>query len=85
MKKDNINNLRRKIIYRCKYTGTKETDLLFSNLIIKKINKFSYIEILDILKIIDEFSDNEIYLILSNKKKSNKYLKIFKKIKNEIE
>ena len=37
----NIKKLKKQIIYRCSYTGTKETDLLYQKLIVNKIDTLS--------------------------------------------
>ena len=41
MKKD-IKNNRKKIIYRCSYTGTKETDLLYKKFFLERLDNFNY-------------------------------------------
>ena len=53
----NITNLKKKIIYRSNYRGTKEMDKLVSSFTIKYINKFNDSELLllsDLLDIDDE-------------------------------
>ena len=41
MSEYNIKKLKKQIIYRCLYTGTKETDLLYQKLIVNKIDTLS--------------------------------------------
>ena len=77
MKKD-INNLKNKIIYRCSYTGKKETDLLFKNYFLERINTFSIEELKLINELLEELSDNEIYNIFTKKNiPQNKFKIIF--------
>ena len=45
MSEYNIKKLKKKIIYRCLYTGTKETDLLYQKLIVNKLNTLSHNEL----------------------------------------
>ena len=45
---DNINILKKKILYRSEHRGTKEMDLLLSNFVKKYINSFSEIELKDL-------------------------------------
>ena len=72
----NIDNLKKKILYRSKYRGTKEMDLLLGNFVNKNIDKFNDIELKELdklLKIDDEilqrwyFEKNAENLIPSNK------------------
>tara|TARA_B100000029_G_C16933250_1_gene725882 strand:- start:102 stop:359 length:258 start_codon:yes stop_codon:yes gene_type:complete len=84
MQKDYENILKKQIIYRCSYTSTKETDLLFKKLILKKIHQFNKLELLNILQIFQKYSDHEIFLLLTNiQKPIKKYINIINKIKNE--
>ena len=81
MDKQNIIILKKRIIYRCSHSGTKEADLLFNKLIVNKIEKFDYEELVDLLKLFEEVSDQDIILILKNKKKpKQKYKKLFIKL-----
>ena len=41
MNEKNIKNIKKQIIYRCSYTGTKETDLLYQKLFVNKIDSLS--------------------------------------------
>ena len=78
----NIKKLKKQIIYRCSYTGTKETDLLYQKLIVNKIDTFEPNELNQLSNLFKEVSDTDIFLILNNKKNSNsKYTNLFKKIK----
>ena len=82
MSEYNIKKLKKKIIYRCSYTGTKETDLLYQKLIVNKIDTLSPNELYQLSNLFNEISDTDIFLILTNKKKSNsKYTNLFKKLK----
>ena len=82
MSSDNINRLKKRIIYRCSYTGTKETDLLYQKLIVNKIDELNLDELRQLANLFNEFSDTDIFLILTNKINSNdKYNNLFKKLK----
>jgi len=81
----NINLLKKKILYRSEYRGTKEMDLLLSNFVKKYINDFSIVELkqLDDLLNIDDDSLFKWYL---NKKieikiPNNKVSKLLKNYK----
>ena len=45
----NINDIKKKIIYRCLYSGTKETDLLYKKTIIKNIDTLTFEELQNLL------------------------------------
>ena len=80
MKKIN-NILKKKVIYRFSYSGTKETDFLYKKTILKNIDDFSYSELLQINEIIIKYSDVEINLFLNKKKKIQyKYKDLINKI-----
>jgi len=82
MKKD-IKNNRKKIIYRCSYTGTKETDLLYKKFFLERLDNFNYSDLNQILDMFQDLSDPEIFNILINKKKPPvKFKKIFNKLIN---
>ena len=82
MSEYNIKKLKKKIIYRCSYTGTKETDLLYQKLIVNKIDTLSHNELYQLSTLFNEVSDNDIFLILNNKiNPNNKYTNLFKKLK----
>jgi len=82
MSEYNIKKLKKQIIYRCSYTGTKETDLLYQKLIVNKINTLSHNELYQLSTLFNEVSDTDILLILTNKiNPNNKYINLFKKLK----
>ena len=82
MSEEVIKKLKKKIIYRCSYTGMKETDLLYQKLIVNKIDNLSQEELNKLLSLFSEVSDTDIFLILTNKIKSSiKYFNLFKKLK----
>ena len=82
MSSDDINKLKKRIIYRCSYTGTKETDLLYQKLIVNKIDALNLDELRQLSNLFNEVSDTDIFLILTNKINSNdKYYNLFKKLK----
>ena len=82
MSEYNIKKLKKQIIYRCSYTGTKETDLLYQKLIVNKIDILSHNELHQLSTLFNEVSDTDIFLILTNKINSNnKYTNLFKKLK----
>ena len=66
MKKD-IKNIRKKIIYRCSYSGTKDTDLLYKKIFLEKLDNFTYSDLNQILDMFQNLSDPEIFTILINK------------------
>ena len=82
MSEYNIKKLKKQIIYRCSYTGTKETDLLYQKLIVNKIDTLSHNELYQLSTLFNEVPDTDILLILTNKINSNKkYINLFKKLK----
>ena len=82
MNDDNIKKIKKKIIYQCSYTGIKETDLLYQQLIVNKIDTLSLDELYQLSTLFNEVSDAEIFLILTNKINSNKkFNNLFKKLK----
>ena len=79
-----FNSLKKTIKYRVSYSGTKETDILYKKYFIDNFDKFSENDLIDIQKLFDNYSDNELYDFLT--KKINipyHYKHIFKKILNE--
>ena len=72
----NINDIKKQIIYRCLYSGTKETDLLYQKTIIKNVDSLTFEELQNLLILFTELSDPEFFLILTKKKKPNKIYKI---------
>ena len=61
-----INNLKKKIIYRAEYRGTKEMDLLLGNFVRKYINIFPINDLYDLYKLLD-FSDDDLTKCILNK------------------
>lgn len=80
-----LNNLRKKLLYRASYRGTKEMDILLTSFINSIINNLEYLELLKL----DEFlnlNDEEIYNFYSNGSlfasfNDSKILDLFKKFK----
>ena len=72
----NIEKLKKQIIFRCSYTGTKETDLLYQKTIIKNIDLLTFEELQNLLTLFTELSDPEFFLILTKKKNPHKVYKI---------
>ena len=68
-----INNLKKKIIYRSEYRGTKEMDLLLGNFVKKYINIFSINDLHDLYKLLD-ISDEDLTKCILNKDPSIKLL-----------
>jgi len=82
MKKNN--HIKKKIIYRCTYSGTKETDLLYQKTIIKNIDSLSINELQNLFDLFTELSDHDFFQILTKKKKPQEpYKKLFDKLLNE--
>ena len=69
MKKD-VKFLKKQVIYRCSYTGIKETDLFYKKIFLKKLDDFTYTDLNQILYLFKNFSDPEIFTILTGKKES---------------
>tara|TARA_B100000902_G_C26941940_1_gene731484 strand:- start:53 stop:322 length:270 start_codon:yes stop_codon:yes gene_type:complete len=61
----NIEQLKKKIIYRSNYRGTKEMDKLLGAFTDKYINKLSHQELLDLEKLLD-IDDNNLYNFYNN-------------------
>ena len=66
-----INKLKKKIIYRAEYRGTKEMDLLLGNFVKKYINIFSINDLHDLYKLLD-ISDEDLTKCILNKDPSIK-------------
>ena len=80
-----LETLKKKIIYRANYRGTKEMDLLLSKFVDKYINKFSTDELEDLFNFLN-LEDEVIYNFYQTKKmdkkiKKNKISEIFKEFK----
>ena len=54
----NIDQLKKKIIYRSNYRGTKEMDKLLGSFTKKYIDKFNHEELLELEKLLDVDDDN---------------------------
>ena len=82
MSEYNIKKLKKQIIYRCSYTGTKETDLLYKKLIVNEIDTLAPNELYQLSNLFNKVSDIDIFSILTNKiNPNNKYTNLFKKLK----
>ena len=76
---NNIDQLKKKILYRAEYRGTKEMDLLLSNFVKKYINNFNIVELKqlnDLLKYDDDclfkwYSNKRLKIEIPNNKVSN--------------
>ena len=62
-----INNLKKRILYRSSHRGTKEMDILMTNFVNSLINKLS----LDYLKTLDMFINMDDETLISLKKKES--------------
>ena len=76
--------LKKIIKYRLSYSGTKETDILYNKLFLKKLDILDYEELLLLSNMFKEVSDTDLFDILTNKiKKPIKYKNLIIKITNE--
>ena len=76
--------LKKIIKYRLSYSGTKETDILYNKLFLKKLDILNYEELLLLSNMFKEVSDTDLFDILTNKiKKPIKYKNLIIKITNE--
>ena len=81
MNEENINKLKKQVIYRCSYTGTKETDYFFKRHIIDKIEEFSNNDLYHLNELLESYSDQDILLFINEKKSlEKKYKNLLKKI-----
>ena len=81
MNEYDIKKIKKQINYRCSYSGTKETDLLYKKFIINKIDQFTNFELIKLSSLFKEVSDIDIFLILTNKiQPKKKYKNLFNKI-----
>ena len=79
-----FNSLKKTIKYRVSYSGTKETDILYKRYFINQLDKFSEKDLEDIKSIFNQFSDNDIYDLLTSKVAIPlEFKEIFNKILNE--
>ena len=67
MNTSDIEILKKRILYRCSYSGTKETDLIYLKLIVNKIDQLKYQELIQLSNLFKEVSDTDIFLILTNR------------------
>ena len=78
-----IKNLKKQIIYRCTYSGSKENELLYKKFFLNNLDKFNYSELNQIYIIFNNLSDPEIYNILLGKKNPPlKFINLFNKLMN---
>ena len=80
---NNIDLLKKKILYRSKYRGTKEMDLLLSNFVKKYINDFDIVELKQLNDLIN-FDDDSLFKWYLNKKSKIKVPnnKVWKLLRN---
>ena len=64
--KQNIINLKKQIIYRCSYTGTKETDLFYKKIFLKNLNNFTYSDLYQISNLFKTLSEISILFEVKN-------------------
>ena len=77
-----LNSLKKIIKYRATYSGTKETDILYEKYFIRNLDNFNEKELKTLRSVFDNYSDDEIYSILTKTlKPQNKFKKFFDKIK----
>ena len=79
----NMDNLRKKILYRSGHRGTKEMDLLLGSFVKKNIDKFSESEINQLEKLLE--IDDEIiqkWYFKKNQKDTVPYNKVTQRLKN---
>tara|TARA_Y100000389_G_scaffold192265_1_gene219522 strand:+ start:524 stop:787 length:264 start_codon:yes stop_codon:yes gene_type:complete len=80
---NDITNLKKKLIYRSQYRGTKEMDKLIGSFVENHIDNFDYKDLKDLEKFID-IDDDTLYKFYNNQKILNKLLdtKVGKLFKN---
>ena len=81
----NINQLKKKIIYRSNYRGSKEMDILLSSFVNSVINTFTEEDLIFLNKLVNLEDDtlfklNKGHQIISLEK-NNKVIKMFKKFR----
>ena len=81
----NIDQLKKKIIYRSNYRGTKEMDKLLGSFVKKYINEFNFDDLNELLELL-EIDDNSLYYFYNGLKteivfKNNKVNALFKNFK----
>ena len=76
-----LNSLKKIIKYRSTYSGKKESDILYERHFIRNLEKFNESELNLLMLVFDNYTDDEIYQILTNKLQANqKFKNLFKKI-----
>ena len=82
---NDIDNLKKKLIYRSQYRGTKEMDKLISSFVEGNINKFDYKDLFELEKFLNidddtlyKFYTNQIVLDEFNNSKITKLFKNYK-------
>ena len=82
---NDIDNLKKKLIYRSQYRGTKEMDKLISSFVEGNINKFDYNDLVELEKFLNidddtlyKFYTNQIILDELNNSKITKLFKNYK-------
>ena len=78
-------NILKKIIkYRISYSGMKETDIIYQNLILKKLEFFNQDELKLLSDLFNEISDADIFSMLINKiPRTKKFKNLIDKILDE--
>ena len=82
---NNIDLLKKKILYRSEHRGTKEMDLLLSKFVKKYINEFGIVELKQLEDLLN-FDDDSLFKWYLNKKENikisnNKVSNLFKNFK----
>ncbi len=83
--KNNIPDLKKKIIYRANYRGTKEMDILLSSFVNKIVNNLDEKDLTDLLKLLEQ-DDETLYkynqkLLEPESFANNEIFKMFKEHK----
>ena len=68
----NIDELKKKILYRSQYRGTKEMDKLLSSFVFKYINEFNQTQLLNLEKFLD-IDDESLYKFYNGSKTTLKF------------
>tara|TARA_B100000035_G_scaffold288046_1_gene273420 strand:- start:49 stop:309 length:261 start_codon:yes stop_codon:yes gene_type:complete len=82
---NDIENLKKRLIYRSQYRGTKEMDKLVGSFVQSNIDKFDYIQLKELEKFL-EIDDDDLYKFYNNlnnelKISKSEILKLFKDYK----
>ena len=72
---NDIKNLKKKLIYRSQYRGTKEMDNLIGSFVENHINRFNKKELNELEKFLD-FDDDSLYKIYNNQINDAKFNKL---------